>query len=95
MVLERKIASYCFRFSAVMSLTSHDVVDVHAPVFLPISSIMRAASGMDECWKPAEGSRDQIRTFRGFCGAAGGLSGRSPSVAIIRVTSFGQASVGF
>jgi hypothetical protein len=29
-----------------MSLTSHDVVDVQAPVFLPISSIMRAASGI-------------------------------------------------
>src|SRR5688572_17360646 len=94
-VFERKIASYCFRFPAVMSLTSHDVVDVHAPVFLPISSIIRAASGIDECWKPAEGSRDQISTLRGFCGVAGGLSGRRPTVAIILVTSFGQASRGF
>ncbi len=78
-----------------MSLTSHDVADVHAPVFLPISSIIFAASGIDECWNPEDGSRDQIRTLRGFCGVAGGLSGSRPSVAIILVTSFGQASRGF
>src|SRR6188472_2382780 len=73
---------------------SQDVVEVQAPVFLPISSIILAASGIDECWNPADGMRDQISTFRGFCGVAGGLSGRRPSVAIIRLTSFGHASVG-
>jgi len=78
-----------------MSFTSQDVTDVHAPVLFPISSIILAASGMDECWKPDEGSRDQIRTFRGRSGVAGGFSGNRPSVAIILATSLGHASVGF
>src|SRR5262252_7750984 len=33
-------------------------------------------------------------TLRGFCGVAGGLSGRSPSVAIILLTSFWHGTVG-
>src|ERR1700754_2608375 len=88
------MASYCLRFSSVMSFTSHDVVEVQAPVFLPISSIILAARGIEECWNPADGMRDQIRTLRGFWGVAGGFSGSNPSVAIILVTSFGQASRG-
>src|SRR3954454_7307813 len=51
-VLDRKMASYCLRFSVVKTAGSHDVVEVQAPVFLPSSSIVFAASGMDECWKP-------------------------------------------
>ncbi len=49
-VFDRKIASYCFRFSVVKTAGSQDVSDVHAPVFLPSSSIVLAASGIDECW---------------------------------------------
>src|SRR5262245_61987529 len=48
-VLERKIASYCFRFSVVKTAGSQDVSDVQGPGFLPSSSIVFAASGFDEC----------------------------------------------
>src|SRR4030095_4015703 len=63
-VLDRKIASYCFRLSAVKTAGSHDVSDVQAPVFLPSSSTAFAASGIDECWNPAEGVREQRRNLR-------------------------------
>ena len=61
-VLDRKMASYCFRFSVVKTAGSQDVVDVQAPVFLPSSSTVFAASGMDECWNPADGMREKMRT---------------------------------
>src|SRR4051794_970538 len=67
-VFERKIASYCLRFSAVKTAGSHDVVDVQAPVFFPSSSTARAASGIDECWYPDEGMREKMRTLRAFAG---------------------------
>ena len=51
-VLSRNTRSYFFRFSALMSAGSYVVVAVHAPVFLPISSIILAASGIDEWTKP-------------------------------------------
>ena len=47
-VLSRKIASYCLRLAAVMSFASYVVVAVHAPVLVPISSIIFAASGIEE-----------------------------------------------
>src|SRR5262245_58720154 len=90
-VLERKIASYCLRFSVVKTAGSHDVSDVQAPVFLPSSSTAFAASGMDECWNPAEGIREKISTLRAFAGLAGAAVGR---MAIICSTSLGHAAVG-
>src|SRR5262245_35699780 len=90
-VLDRKIASYCFRLSAVNTAGSHDVVDVHAPVFLPSSSTAFAASGIDECWYPAEGMREKISTLCGFAGLAGATFG---SAAIICSTSLGHGTVG-
>src|SRR3954468_20242201 len=74
-VLERKMASYFARFSLVKTAGSHDVSDVQAPVFLPSSSTALAASGIDECWKPAEGMREKIRTLRGLAGLAGAVAG--------------------
>ncbi len=62
---------------------------VHAPVFLPISSTIVAASGIDECWKPRDVPRTRMR--RGRSGLAGAVAGRA---AIIRRTSFSQASIG-
>ena len=39
-MLSRKIASYCFRFASLMSAGSNVIVVLHAPVFLPISSMV-------------------------------------------------------
>src|SRR6476469_939369 len=90
-VLDRKIASYCFRFSVVNTAGSHEVSEVHAPVFLPSSSTAFAASGMDECWNPAEGMREKIRTLRAFAGLAGAVVGRAD---IICSTSLTHGAVG-
>src|SRR5262245_7499995 len=79
-VLERKIASYCFRLSAVKTAGSHAVSEVQAPVFLPSSSTAFAARGIDECWKPADGTREKMRTLRGFAGFAGAVAGRPASI---------------
>ena len=61
------------------------IVVVHAPVFLPSSSIVFAASGIDEWTKPR--ALPSTRTFRAFAGLAGAVAG---SAAIIFVTSSGQ-----
>src|SRR5215467_7553153 len=90
-VLDRKIASYCFRLSAVNTAGSQDVSDVQVPYFLPISSIVFAASGIDECWYPADGMREKIRTLCALSGLAGADVG---SAASICSTSPGQAAVG-
>ncbi len=90
-MLERKIASYCFKFSVVKTAGSHDVSDVQAPVFLPSSSTALAASGIDECWKPADGMREKISTLRAVAGLAGAVEG---SAAIMAVTWSGHATVG-
>src|SRR5436305_15245307 len=63
-VFDRKIASYCLRLSAVKTAGSQEVSEVHVPYFFPISSIVFAASGIDECWKPADGMREKISTLR-------------------------------
>src|SRR3954465_13578926 len=67
-VLDRKMASYCLRFSVVKTAGDYDVVEVQAPVFLPSPPAVFAASGMDECWKPAEGMREKMRTSCAFAG---------------------------
>src|SRR5262249_62383574 len=90
-VLDRKIASYCFKLSAVNTAGSHEVSDVQAPVFFPSSSMAFAASGIDECWKPADGMREKIKTLWAFNGLAGAADGR---IAIICWTSLGQGTVG-
>src|SRR5437763_820280 len=90
-VLDRKIASYLARLSLVNTAGSHAQSDVHAPVFLPSSSTVFIASGIDECWKPAEGMRENSSTLRAFCGLAGADDG---SAAIICSTSLGHATVG-
>src|SRR5262245_41967840 len=90
-VLERKIASYCFRLSVVNTAGSHDVSDVQAPVFLPSSSTAFAAIGIDECWKPADGTREKISTFRAFAGFAGAAVGNAASICS---TSLGQGMAG-
>src|SRR5687768_5922786 len=65
------------------------MVVFHAPVLVPTASTNFAASGMDECTKPA--ARPSTRTLRGRCGLAGALSG---SAAIIFSTSAGQGTCG-
>src|SRR5690349_12409218 len=90
-VLDRKMASYFFRLSAVKTAGSHDVSEVQAPDFLPNSSTALAASGMDECWNPADGMREKISTLRALSGLAGAVVG---SAAIICSTSLGHATVG-
>src|SRR4029450_4771793 len=90
-VFDRNIASYCFRLSAVNTAGSHDVSDVHAPVFFPSSSMAFAANGIEECWYPDDGIREKINTLCGFAGLAGAVSGR---MAIICSTSLGQGTVG-
>src|SRR5262245_26227335 len=90
-VLDRKMASYCFRFSAVKTAGSHDVSDVQAPVFFPSSSTAFAANGIDECWYPADGMREKISTLCAFTGLAGAVVGNA---AIICSTSLGQGTVG-
>src|SRR5204863_9090507 len=70
---------------------SHDVSEVQAWVFLPSSSTAFAASGIDECWYPAEGMREKIRTLCAFNGFAGAVDGR---IAIICSTSPGHGTVG-
>ena len=82
MALSRKMASYCFRFAALMSAASYVVVADQAPVFAPSASIVFAASGIDEWTQPAALARTS--TFRGASGFAGALSG---SAAIILSTS--------
>src|SRR5262245_19242469 len=91
-VLDRKMASYCFRFAALMTAGSQETSVVHAPVFLPSSSIAFTASGIDECWNPADGMRDQASTLWAFSGLAGAVAG---SAAIIAAMCSAQASVGF
>ena len=59
------------------------VVD-HAPVFVPRASTVFAASGMQECTKPAALARTS--TLRGCFGLAGAVSGKA---AIIFSTSAG------
>src|SRR5436190_675649 len=90
-VLDRKIASYFFRLSVVKTAGSQAQSDVHAPVFLPSSSTVFIASGIDECWKPAEGMRENNSTLRALSGFAGAADG---SAAIICSTSLGHATVG-
>src|SRR6476646_367409 len=90
-VLDTKIASYCFNLSAVNTAGSHDVSDVQPPVFLPSCSTAFAASGIDECWYPAEGMREKIRTLCALAGLAGAVVGRT---AIICSTSLGHGTVG-
>ena len=60
------------------------MVVVHAPVFLPISSIVFAASGIDEWTKPA--ALPSTSTLRGCFGLAGAVAG---SAAIIASTCSG------
>src|SRR5664280_3074222 len=57
---------------------------VHAPVLAPSASTVFAASGMQECTKPAALARTS--TLRGCLGLAGALSGKA---AIIFSTSSG------
>src|SRR5580765_1454834 len=90
-VLERKIASYCLRFSVVKTAGSHDVSEVQPPVFFPNSSTAFAASGIDECWYPEDGMREKIRTLCAFRGLAGAAVGNA---AIICTTSLGHGTVG-
>src|SRR5512137_431790 len=59
------------------------VVD-HAPYFLPISSMVRAAMGIDECTNPW--ALPSTSTFRGFAGATGAVAG---SAAIMAATCSG------
>src|SRR3954447_12849612 len=84
-VLARKSASYCSRFLALMSAGSYEIVVVQAPVFLPSSSIVLAASGIDPWTYPR--AFPNTSTLRGFDGLAGAVAG---SAAIIFVTSSGQ-----
>src|SRR5436190_4469457 len=91
-VLDRKIKSYCFRFAAVIAAGSQETSVVHAPVFLPSSSIVLMASGIDECWNPADGMRDHASTLCALTGLAGAVAG---SAAIIAAMCSGHASVGF
>jgi len=49
LVLARKSASYAARFFSLMSAGSYVMVVDHAAVLRPISSMVRAASGIDEC----------------------------------------------
>jgi hypothetical protein len=88
-VLSRNTRSYCLRFAALMSAASYVVVAVHAPVFLPISSIIFAASGMEECTNPR--AAPSTSTLRGLSGLAAALSGIA---AIILSTSDWQATRG-
>ena len=62
------------------------VVD-QAPVFFPISSMVRAASGIDEWTNPADFA--STRTLRGCFGLTGAVSGNA---AIIAVTSSGRGT---
>src|SRR3954469_10493853 len=62
---------------------------VHAPVFWPRASMVRAASGMDEWTNPA--ARARTSTRRGCFGLAGAVSG---SAAIICITSVTRATCG-
>ena len=74
-VLARKIASYCRRFSAVMSAALYVMTVVHAPVFCPSASIVRVARGIDACTKPSALASTSSR--RGCFGLAGAVSGNA------------------
>ena len=68
---------------------SKEITVVHAPVFWPIASIVRAASGIDEWTKPA--ALASTSTRRGCLGVAGAVSG---SAAIICIRSVVRATCG-
>src|SRR6185295_15322130 len=74
-VLARKMPSYCWRFSAVITAGSYEITVVHAPVLSPRASIVLAASGIDECTNPDAFASTSTR--RGVLGAAGALSGNA------------------
>ena len=67
-----------------MAAESYVTVVVHAPVLVPRASTVFAASGMQECTKPA--ALASTSTLRGCFGLAGALSGNA---AIIFSTSSG------
>ena len=57
-----------------MSAESYVMVVAHAPVFVPSASTVLAASGIDECTKPA--ALPSTSTLRGRCGLAGAVVGQ-------------------
>ena len=79
-VLARKMASYCFRLASLMSAGSYVMVVDHAPCFLPISSMVRAAIGIDECTNPS--ALPSTSTLRGCFGVTGALAGSAASIAV-------------
>jgi hypothetical protein len=74
------MASYCFRFASLMSAGSYVIVVLQAPVFLPSSSIVRPAIGIDECTNPA--ALPSTSTLRGCFGLAGASAGSAASIAV-------------
>src|SRR5437667_10099608 len=82
-VFERKIASYCFRLALVKTAGSQDVSVVHVPVFLPSSSTAFAASGIDECWYPADGMRENASTLCALTALAGAVAGNAASIFVM------------
>src|ERR1039457_169242 len=51
-VLSRKMASYCLRFSGVIAAASYVMVVIQAPVLSPRYSTIFAASGIEVCTQP-------------------------------------------
>ena len=55
MVLSSRIASYCFRFSVLMSFGLYESVVDQVPSLSPMALIVAAWSAIEACTKPFDG----------------------------------------